>query len=125
MLCPDGPRRDSYRPLLSGNLGSDLREFIDEDEILVFDIMQPPGKLTKSEQPRKLVTVAKKQAKIWNGYCGFSTLITQISKIAEFSSSMTKLISQASGSSARKIRKKNLAKFFGEYNSHSGITLIV
>ena len=65
------------------------------------------------------------KAKIWNGYCGFSTLITQISKIAEFSSSMTKLISQASGSSARKIRKKNLAKFFGEYNSHSGITLIV
>ena len=38
MFCPDGPRRDSYRPLLSVNLGSDLREFIDEDEILVFDI---------------------------------------------------------------------------------------
>lgn len=44
-------------------LGSDLREFIDEDEILVFDIMQPPGKLTKSERRRKLVIVAKKQAK--------------------------------------------------------------
>lgn len=44
-------------------LGSDLREFIDEDEILVFDIMQQPGKLTKSEQRRKLVIVAKKQAK--------------------------------------------------------------
>jgi hypothetical protein len=44
-------------------LASDLREFIDEDEILVFDIMQPPGKLTKSEQRRKLVIVAKKQAK--------------------------------------------------------------
>lgn len=41
----------------------DLLEFIDEDEILVFDIMQPPGKLTKSEQRRKLVIVAKKQAK--------------------------------------------------------------
>jgi hypothetical protein len=44
-------------------LGSDLREFIDEDEVLVFDIMQQPGKLTKSEQRRKLVIVAKKQAK--------------------------------------------------------------
>jgi hypothetical protein len=42
-------------------LASDLREFIDEDEVLVFDIMQPPGKLTKSEQRRKLVIVAKKQ----------------------------------------------------------------
>ena len=44
-------------------LAHDLREFIDEDEILVFDIMQPPGKLTKSEQRRKLVIIAKKQAK--------------------------------------------------------------
>jgi hypothetical protein len=40
----------------------DLREFIDEDEILVFDIMQQPGTLTKSEQRRKLVIVAKKQS---------------------------------------------------------------
>ena len=44
-------------------LTHDLREFIEEDEVLVFDIMQPPGKLTKSEQRRKLVIVAKKQAK--------------------------------------------------------------
>lgn len=44
-------------------LRHDLREFIDEDEILVFDIMQQPGTLTKSEQRRKLVIVAKKQAK--------------------------------------------------------------
>lgn len=43
-------------------LASDLREFIDEDEILVFDIMQPPGKLTKSERRRRIVIVAKKQA---------------------------------------------------------------
>jgi hypothetical protein len=42
-------------------LASDFREFIDEDEFLVFDIMQPPGKLTKSEQRRKLVIVAKKE----------------------------------------------------------------
>lgn len=41
----------------------DLREFIDGDEILVFDIMKQPGKLTKGEQRRKLVIVAKKQAK--------------------------------------------------------------
>ena len=44
MLCPDGPRRDSYRPLLFGNLGSDLREFIDEDEILVFLHHETAGK---------------------------------------------------------------------------------
>jgi len=44
-------------------LANDLREFIDDDEMLVFDIMQPPGKLTRSEQRRKLVIVAKKQAK--------------------------------------------------------------
>ncbi len=44
-------------------LRHDLREFIDEDEVLVFDIMEPPGNLTKSEQRRKLVIVAKKQAK--------------------------------------------------------------
>ncbi len=44
-------------------LSNDLREFIDEDEVLVFDIMQQPGKLTKSEQRRKLVIVAKKQVK--------------------------------------------------------------
>ncbi|MBO9529584.1 MAG: hypothetical protein J7514_07280 [Acinetobacter oleivorans] len=43
-------------------LEHDFREFIDEDEFLVFDIKQPPGKLTKSEQRRKLVIVAKKQA---------------------------------------------------------------
>jgi len=43
-------------------LRHDLGEFIDEDEILVLDIMAPPGKLTKSEQRRKLVIVAKKQA---------------------------------------------------------------
>jgi hypothetical protein len=44
-------------------LRHDLQEFIDEDEVLVLDIMAPPGKLTKSEQRRKLVIVAKKQAK--------------------------------------------------------------
>jgi hypothetical protein len=47
-------------------LASDLHEFVEEDEILVFDIMQPPGKLTKSEQRRKLVIIAKKQAQNLN-----------------------------------------------------------
>lgn len=42
-------------------LRGDFSEFIDQDEFLVFDIMQPPGKLTRSEQQRKLVIVAKKQ----------------------------------------------------------------
>ncbi len=44
-------------------LTHDLREFVEEDEVMVFDIMKPPGRLTKSEQRRKLVIVAKKQAK--------------------------------------------------------------
>src|SRR5215471_8186627 len=43
---------------------SDLQEFVDDDQVLVFDIMAPPGTaLTKSEQQRKLIIVAKKQAK--------------------------------------------------------------
>lgn len=42
-------------------LQSDFKEFIDDDELLVFDIMQAPGRLSKSEQRRKLVIVAKKQ----------------------------------------------------------------
>ena len=43
-------------------LTNDFSEFIEEDEFLAFDIMHPPGKLTKSELRRKLVIVAKKQA---------------------------------------------------------------
>ncbi len=42
-------------------LAGDFGEFIEEDEFLVFDIMQPPGKLVRSELKRKLVVVAKKQ----------------------------------------------------------------
>jgi hypothetical protein len=37
-------------------LTNDFSQFIEEDEFLVFDIKQPPCKLTKSEQRRKLVT---------------------------------------------------------------------
>ena len=43
-------------------LTNDFEGFIEDDEFLVFDIMHPPGKLTKSELQRKLVIVAKKQA---------------------------------------------------------------
>lgn len=43
-------------------LSGDFREFIDEDELLVLDIMKLP-KLTRSELRRKIVVVAKKQAR--------------------------------------------------------------
>ena len=42
-------------------LNSDLHEFIEEDELMVMDIMNLPGKLTRSELRRKIVVVAKKQ----------------------------------------------------------------
>lgn len=44
-------------------LSADFAEFIDEDEIIVHDIMKLPGKLTRSELSRKIVVVAKKQAR--------------------------------------------------------------
>jgi hypothetical protein len=40
----------------------DFSIFIDEDSVSLFDIMQMPSKLTKSERERKLIFVAKKQA---------------------------------------------------------------
>ncbi len=43
-------------------LSADFVEFIEEDEFIVLDIMQLPGKLTRSELRRKIVIVAKKQA---------------------------------------------------------------
>src|SRR5665213_3996661 len=42
-------------------LNADFAEFISEDEVLVLDIMELPGKLTRSELSRKIVIVAKKQ----------------------------------------------------------------
>ncbi|HWW55407.1 MAG TPA: Z1 domain-containing protein [Sphingopyxis sp.] len=42
-------------------IGSDFKEFIDEDEIVLFDIMSAPERLTKSELRRKIIIVAKKQ----------------------------------------------------------------
>ena len=44
-------------------LSDDFAEFIDDDELLVLDIMNLPGTLRKSELRRKIVIVAKKQAK--------------------------------------------------------------
>jgi Z1 domain len=44
-------------------LSFDFAEFINEDELIVLDIMKLPGKLTRSELGRKIVIVAKKQAR--------------------------------------------------------------
>ena len=44
-------------------LSADFAEFIEEDEFLVLDIMNLPGKLTRSELRRKIVIVSKKQAR--------------------------------------------------------------
>jgi hypothetical protein len=43
-------------------LTEDLEEFIEDDELLVFDIMKLGGTLRRSELRRKLVIVAKKRA---------------------------------------------------------------
>ncbi|WP_083860025.1 Z1 domain-containing protein [Bradyrhizobium diazoefficiens] len=42
-------------------IARDFREFIDDDEVILFDIMQTPDSLTKAELRRKIVIVAKKQ----------------------------------------------------------------
>ncbi|WP_247263243.1 MULTISPECIES: Z1 domain-containing protein [Pseudomonas] len=42
-------------------IGRDFKEFIENDEIVLFDIMAAPLPLTKSERRRKIVIVAKKQ----------------------------------------------------------------
>lgn len=44
-------------------LSDDFAEFIDDDELLVLDIMKLPGTLRKSELRRKIVIVAKQQAR--------------------------------------------------------------
>lgn len=43
-------------------LGADFAEEIANDEILVFDIMKPPGRLIRGDLKKKLIIVAKKQA---------------------------------------------------------------
>lgn len=42
-------------------LKSDFSQFVDDDDFLIFDIMTPPGRLTRGELARKLIIVAKKQ----------------------------------------------------------------
>ncbi|MFK3773387.1 Z1 domain-containing protein [Pseudomonas sp. NPDC089406] len=42
-------------------IGRDFKRFIDDDEIVLFDIMSAPLPLTKSELRRKIIIVAKKQ----------------------------------------------------------------
>lgn len=44
-------------------IASEFKEFIDDEEILLFDIMETPDRLTRSERRRKIVIVAKKQDK--------------------------------------------------------------
>lgn len=42
-------------------IGRDFRPFIDNDEIVVFDVMSAPEPLTRAELRRKIIIVAKKQ----------------------------------------------------------------
>jgi len=42
-------------------ISGDFREFIENEEVVVFDIMQMPERLTRSERRRKLIVVAKKE----------------------------------------------------------------
>ncbi|MGH9474142.1 MAG: Z1 domain-containing protein [Terriglobales bacterium] len=42
-------------------LKADFAEFIERDQVLIFDIMHPQGQLTPSELRRKIVVIAKKQ----------------------------------------------------------------
>jgi hypothetical protein len=42
-------------------IGHDFKEFVDKDEILLFDIMEAPESLTRAELRRKIIIVAKKQ----------------------------------------------------------------
>lgn len=44
-------------------LSADFAELIADDELMVLDIMKLPGKLTRSELRRKIIVVAKKQAR--------------------------------------------------------------
>lgn len=44
-------------------ISSDFREMIEDEAISVFDIMEMPERLTRAELRRKLIIVAKKQAK--------------------------------------------------------------
>ena len=86
-------------------LSADFQEFIEEDELLVFDIMKPPGRLTKGELKRKLVIVSKKNAaNLWR-------LLDFVTKTyPELSGRRTLLIDdEADLASVRFVRKKGQA----------------
>ncbi len=42
-------------------IGRDFKDFIDDDEVLLFDIMETPDSLARTELKRKIIIVAKKQ----------------------------------------------------------------
>ena len=42
-------------------IGRDFKDFVDNDEIILFDVMSAPERLTKAELRRKMIVVAKKQ----------------------------------------------------------------
>jgi len=44
-------------------IGRDFKEFIEGDEIILFDIMSVPSDLTRAELKRKIIIVAKKTKK--------------------------------------------------------------
>ena len=44
-------------------IAADFGDFVNDDEVAIFDIMSMPPQLTKSERCRKLIVVAKKQAR--------------------------------------------------------------
>ncbi|MBO0733425.1 MAG: hypothetical protein J2P49_03750, partial [Methylocapsa sp.] len=44
-------------------IGHDYKTFVEGDEVIVFDVMEMPDRLTRSELRRKMVIVAKKQVK--------------------------------------------------------------
>ncbi|SFI52732.1 Z1 domain-containing protein [Caulobacter sp. UNC279MFTsu5.1] len=43
-------------------IGRDFKSFVDDDQVLIFDIMSAPDGLAKTELRRKIIIVAKKQA---------------------------------------------------------------
>ena len=59
IVLTKGTKTLSYQTVK--RIGRDFKEFVSKDEILLFDIMEEPENLTKSELKRKIIIVAKKQ----------------------------------------------------------------
>ena len=49
-------------------ISSDFKQFIDDEEVSVYDIMEMPERLTRSELRRKIVIVAKKSPTIYKEF---------------------------------------------------------